>query len=61
MSELKIARADGSYVKLLNKLAKTSVLAIDDWGINALSEPERRGILEVVEDRYKMRSTIVVS
>lgn len=61
LSELKISRADGSYVKLLNRLAKTEVLVMDDWGINALSEPERRDILEVVEDRYKLRSTIVVS
>ena len=61
LSELKISRADGSYVKLLNRLAKTEVLVMDDWGINALSEPERRDILEVVEDRYKMRSTIIIS
>lgn len=61
LSELKIARADGSYVKLLNKLAKTELLVVDDWGINALSESERRDILEVIEDRYKVRSTIVVS
>jgi DNA replication protein DnaC len=61
LSELKMARADGSYVKLLNRLAKTELLVIDDWGINALSESERRDILEVIEDRYKIRSTIVVS
>jgi len=61
LGELKLARADGSYVKLLNKLAKTELLVLDDWGINALAESERRDILEVVEDRYKMRSTIVVS
>ncbi len=61
LSALKIARADGSYVKLLNRLAKTELLIIDDWGISGLSEPERRDVLEVIEDRYKMRSTIVVS
>lgn len=61
LGELKLARADGSYVKTLNKLAKTELLVIDDWGINTLSESERRDILEVIEDRYKLRSTIVVS
>jgi len=61
LGELKLARADGSYAKTLNKLAKTELLVIDDWGINTLSESERRDILEVVEDRYKLRSTIVVS
>ncbi|MBI4733588.1 MAG: ATP-binding protein, partial [Rubrobacteridae bacterium] len=61
LSELKLAHADGSYVKLLDRLAKISVLVIDDWGINALSEMERKDFLEIIEDRYKLRSTIIVS
>lgn len=61
LNELKIARADGSFVKLLNKLAKTDLLVIDDWGLNTLSDSERRDILEVIEDRYKVRSTIIAS
>ncbi|PIU26114.1 MAG: AAA family ATPase [Candidatus Aquicultor secundus] len=60
-SELKIARADGSYVKLLNKLAKTKLLIIDDWGISPLSDSQRNDILEVIEDRYHVRSTIIIS
>jgi len=59
--ELKIARADGSYVKLLNKLAKTKLLIIDDWGISALGDTQRNDILEVIEDRYRVRSTIIIS
>lgn len=61
LGELKLARADGSYAKVLNRLAKAELIVIDDWGINALTESERRDILEVTEDRYKLRSTIVVS
>lgn len=61
LNELKMARADGSFVKLLNKLAKTDLLVIDDWGLNTLSDLERRDILEVIEDRYKVRSTIMAS
>lgn len=61
LNELKIARADGSFVKLLNKLAKTDLLVIDDWGLNTLSDLERRDFLEVIEDRYKLRSTIMIS
>jgi len=56
-----MARADRSFVKLLNRLAKTELLVIDDWGLNTLSDSERRDILEVIEDRHKVRSTIVVS
>ena len=61
LNELKMARADGSFAKLLNKLAKTDLLVIDDWGLNPLSDLERRDFLEVIEDRYKVRSTIMVS
>ncbi|WP_353682995.1 ATP-binding protein [Candidatus Aquicultor secundus] len=61
LNELKMARADGSFVKLLNKLAKTDLLVIDDWGLNTLSDSERRDMLEVIEDRYKVRSTIMAS
>lgn len=61
LGELKIARADGSFARLLNKLAKTKLLVIDDWGISTLSDSERNDVLEVIEDRYKLRSTIVVS
>jgi DNA replication protein DnaC len=59
--ELKIARTDGTYVKLLNKLAKAKLLIIDDWGINALTDIQRNDILEIIEDRYKLRSTIIIS
>lgn len=61
LTELKIARADGTIIKLLDRLAKTEVLLIDDWGINALSDLERKDLLEVIEDRYKVRSTIIMS
>jgi len=61
LGELKMARADGSFVKLLARLAKTELLIIDDWGSSTLSDSERRDMLEVIEDRHKVRSTIVVS
>jgi DNA replication protein DnaC len=61
LNELKMARADGSFAKLLNKLAKVDLLLIDDWGLAPLTDLERRDILEILEDRYKVRSTIMVS
>jgi DNA replication protein DnaC len=61
LGELKMARADGSFVRLLARLAKTELLIIDDWGSGSLSDLEGRDMLEVIEDRYKVRSTIVVS
>lgn len=59
--EIAIARADGSYTKLMNKFAKANLLIIDDFGLAPLSDPERRELLEVVEDRQGLSSTIIVS
>lgn len=59
--ELEIARGDGSYPKLLRGLAKKDVLILDDWGLVRLKDPERQDLLEIMEDRYDVRSTIVTS
>ncbi len=57
--ELTIARGDGRYSKLLNAMAKTDLLIIDDWGLSTLGDEERRDLLEILEDRHGLRSTIV--
>ncbi|MHB8879790.1 MAG: IS21-like element helper ATPase IstB, partial [Myxococcaceae bacterium] len=59
--ELTLAHADGSYVSLLARLAKVDVLVIDDWGLAAVGERERHDLLEILEDRYGTRSTIMTS
>jgi len=59
--ELGIARADGSYPKIMKKLAKTKVLILDDLGLTPMTAPERRELLEVVEDRHAFCSTIVAT
>lgn len=61
LGDLALARADGSYPKLLAKLSKTDLLILDDWGLAALSDQERRDLLEVLEDRYGRRATVVTS
>jgi DNA replication protein DnaC len=59
--DVALARADGSYAKLMNKLAKTRVLVIDDLGLAPLADVQRRDLLEVIEDRQGLTSTIVAS
>ncbi len=59
--EIAISRADGSYAKLMNKYAKTKLLIIDDFGLAPLTDSERRELLEVIEDRQGLSSTIIVS
>jgi DNA replication protein DnaC len=61
LQEMKTSRADGSYIKLLNKLSKVRLLIMDDWGINLLDEMQRRDLLEIFEDRHQLRSTIITA
>jgi DNA replication protein DnaC len=55
------ARTDGSYLKLLSKLAKVNLLIIDDLGLSPMNEQERKDFLEIVEDRNLVSSLIVSS
>ena len=59
--ELKIARADGTYRNLLARFARVDVLVIDDFAVAPMNNQERSDLLEVMEDRYGLRSTIVTS
>ena len=59
--ELKIAKADGTYPNWLSQLAKINLVILDDWGITAPDEEQRRDLLEILDDRYKQHSTIITS
>jgi DNA replication protein DnaC len=61
LGELALARADGSYPRLLEKLARTQLLVLDDYGLSPLTDSERRDLLEVLEDRYGRRATLITS
>jgi DNA replication protein DnaC len=61
LEEMNIARGDGSYGKLLTRLAKYALLIIDEWGLARLNDRERRDILEVLEDRNGISSTVISS
>lgn len=59
--ELVLARADGTYARALSRLARVDVLIIDDWGHAPLKDQERRDLVEVLDDRHGLRSTIMTS
>jgi DNA replication protein DnaC len=61
LQELAIAKGDGRYPKLLTTLAKTEVLILDDWGLAPLNAEQRRDLLEILEDRHGVRSTLATS
>lgn len=58
---LGLARGDGRYARMLKALARVDLLILDDWGPEKLNDDQRRDLLEIVEDRYERRSTIVTS
>ena len=59
--ELALVHADGTYPRFLAKLARIDVLVLDDWGLVPVGDTERRDLLEIIEDRYGNRSTILTS
>jgi DNA replication protein DnaC len=61
LQDLSLARGDGRYGALLTSLAKMDVLVLDDWGLAKLTEEHRRDLLELLDDRHGLRSTLVTS
>ena len=59
--ELALAHADGSWARVLAKLARVDLLVLDDFALGPIREQERQDLLEVLEDRQGLRSTIVTS
>ncbi len=59
--QIALARADGSYGTLMKRLSKTHLLVLDDLGLAPLVEPERKDLLEVIEDRTGSTSTLITS
>ena len=55
LDQLALARADGSYLKLVQRLANTWLLVLDDWGLASLSGQGRHDLLEVLDDRFARR------
>ncbi|MDI6814187.1 MAG: IS21-like element helper ATPase IstB [Desulfitobacteriaceae bacterium] len=61
LTDLAIARGDGSYHRLLVKLAKIDLLVLDDWGLAPFTDIQGRDLLEVIDDRSQEKSTVIVS
>ena len=59
--DLAVARGDGSYGRMLARLAKTELLVLDDFALTPLKDLERRDLLEILEDRHDRASTLVTS
>jgi len=60
-NELAIARAEGSYRKVMKAYRQTKLLILDEWLLYPLKDAEVRDLLEITEARYKRASTIFCS
>jgi DNA replication protein DnaC len=61
LHELSIAKADGRYDKLLAGIGRTDLLVLDDWGLDKFVKEQRHDLLEILEDRHGLRSTLITS
>ncbi|MEC5293892.1 MULTISPECIES: IS21-like element helper ATPase IstB, partial [unclassified Aurantimonas] len=60
-ANLALARGDGRYARLQRTLGSVQLLILDDWGLEPLDAQARHDLLEILEDRYGRRSTIITS
>jgi DNA replication protein DnaC len=61
LQQLDIAKGDGRYGKLLKSFTKTNLLVIDDWGLKKLIKEQSHDLLEIFEDRHRLRSVLITS
>ncbi|MFH0785379.1 MAG: IS21-like element helper ATPase IstB [Pseudomonadota bacterium] len=59
--DLALAKGDGRYLKLLASFAKADLLVLDDYGLEQLGRDQRHDLLEILEDRHALKSTLVTS
>jgi DNA replication protein DnaC len=59
--DLALARGDGRHQRLLRSLGRADLLILDDWGLEPLDAVARHDLLEIIEERYGRRSTIITS
>jgi DNA replication protein DnaC len=59
--DLTIAKGDGRYGKLLMQYSRMDVMVLDDWGVTPLTTENRRDLLEILDDRYEKKSTLITS
>jgi len=59
--DLSLSKGDGRYLKLLSSFAKADLLVLDDYGLDQLSREQRHDLLEILEDRHGLKSTLVTS
>jgi DNA replication protein DnaC len=58
---LAMARLDGRFPRLGDKLVRVQLLVLDDWGTHSLNDQQRLDLLEIFEERYRRKSTLITA
>jgi len=61
LEDIALAHADGRYPKLMSKIAKSQLLVLDDWGLAPMTAAGCRDLLEILEERHNLHSTLITS
>lgn len=61
LTRLKLSKVDGTYIKELKKLQKCDLLILDDFGLQAFANQDREILMDIIDDRYNTKSTIISS
>ena len=59
--DLAMARLDGRFPRVIDKLARVQLLILDDWGTHGLNDQQRHDLLEIFEERYRRKSTLITA
>jgi DNA replication protein DnaC len=59
--DLALARLNGRFPRLIDKLARVQLLILDDWGTHTLNDQQRLDLLEIFEERYRRKSTLITA
>tara|TARA_R110002033_G_scaffold167682_1_gene207061 strand:- start:2822 stop:3559 length:738 start_codon:yes stop_codon:yes gene_type:complete len=61
LKRLKLCKVDGTYLKELDKILKTDLLILDDFGLQSFDNHAREALMDIIDDRYNKASTIIAS
>jgi DNA replication protein DnaC len=61
LQELSLSKGDGRYTGLLKAIARADLIVLDDWGLKGFSVDQQHDLLELLEDRHGLRSTLITS
>ena len=61
LGKLRLARVDGTIIKLITKISKVDLLIIDDFGMKVLEGQQQNDFMEIIEDRHGRKATIIAS